>query len=80
MEIKASCRQDKKTYIKEKCQKIESQQVCNNSLERSKEINSMTKEFQLQLRVVKDKYGTILTGMGKLNYDGKNIVRILQNF
>ena len=47
--------------MNEKCQKIESHQACNNSREMFKEINSMTKQFQPQLRVVKDRHGTILT-------------------
>ena len=39
---------------------MESHQVCNNSSGMFKEINSMTKQFQPQLRVVIDKHGTIL--------------------
>ena len=60
-DIKVARRQDKKNYIKDKCRKIESHHAHNNSQEMFREINSVIKKFQPQMRVIKDKKGTIIT-------------------
>ena len=59
--VKQMCKEDKKTYLIKKCQKIEDHMRKNKSREMYEEIKSLTKTFQPGLGVIKDKNGNTLT-------------------
>ena len=60
------CRKDKKNYLIGKCEQIEDHMKENRSREMYKEIESLTKTFQLRLCVIKDENGETLTETEKI--------------
>ena len=60
-EIRSLCRADKTKYIITKCNNIHKNQLNNNSRAMFQEVNSITRKFQPQQRVIKDKLGRVLT-------------------
>ena len=76
-EIKSLCRGDKTKFITTKCNNIQKHQLHNNSRAMFQEVNGITRKIQPQQSVIKDKLGSVLSEIIRLDQDGKIIVKKL---